>query len=151
MSFDKEKTVISINTEDKPKHSLCGAVGRFLLFIGATLTFIRNFIANAVMLLLIVFIVIAYNAATSFKEEAQAVFEGGKVQIPNEEVINSKILLLDLKGSISVGVIVHSDSYTSGHGPGVCVIATSKTGSIQPVVTKDANLKTYMKNLKRKG
>lgn len=102
MSFDKEKTVISINTEDKPKHSLCGAVGRFLLFIGATLTFIRNFIANAVMLLLIVFIVIAYNAATSFKEEAQAVFEGGKVQIPNEEVINSKILLLDLKGSISV-------------------------------------------------
>ena len=56
-----------------------------------------------------------------------------------------------LKGSISVGVIVHSDSYTSGHGPGVCVIATSKTGSIQPVVTKDANLKTYMKNLKRKG
>lgn len=56
-----------------------------------------------------------------------------------------------LKGSISVGVIVHSDSYTSGHGPGVCVIATSKNGSIRPVIDKDANLKTYMKQIQRRG
>ena len=55
-----------------------------------------------------------------------------------------------LKGSISIGVIVHSDSFTSGHGPGVCVVATSKTGKIQPVITKEANLKTYMTSIRRR-
>ena len=48
------------------------------------------------------------------------------------------------KGAISIGVVVHSDSFTSGHGPGLCIIATSKEGKIIPRVEKNANLKTYM-------
>lgn len=54
-----------------------------------------------------------------------------------------------LKGSISIGVIVHSDSYTSGHGPGVCVVACSKTNAIQPKLDKNANIKNYMEKIRR--
>ncbi len=48
-----------------------------------------------------------------------------------------------LQNAISIGVIVHSDSFTSGHGPGVCVIASSRDGSIHPVIDQNANLATY--------
>lgn len=40
----------------------------------------------------------------------------------------------------SIGVIVHSDSYTSGHGPGVCVILTSRKPMLKPILDKHANL-----------
>lgn len=50
---------------------------------------------------------------------------------------------------MSIGVIVHSDSFSSGHGPGVTVIATSKNGKITPVITDQANLKNYFPNIKR--
>lgn len=53
------------------------------------------------------------------------------------------------KGAMSIGVIVHSDSFSSGHGPGVTVIATSKNGKITPVITDQANLKNYFPNIKR--
>ena len=49
-----------------------------------------------------------------------------------------------LQGSITIGVVVHSDSFTSGHGPGLCVVATSEKGKIKPRIEKHANLKTYM-------
>lgn len=48
-----------------------------------------------------------------------------------------------LKGSGLVGVIVHSDSYTSGHGPGVCVLLSSKTAAIEPFIDENANLAKY--------
>lgn len=48
-----------------------------------------------------------------------------------------------LKGSVTIGVVVHSDSYTSGHGPGLTVVATSKSDQLVPVIDKDANLKNY--------
>lgn len=48
------------------------------------------------------------------------------------------------KGCYTVGVIVHSDSYTSGHGPGVCVLFTSKDDSLIPYIEKDANLINYV-------
>lgn len=54
-----------------------------------------------------------------------------------------------VKDAVSIGVIVHSDSFTSGHGPGVTVVATSKLGKIKPRIEKDANLKTYIANIKR--
>ena len=53
------------------------------------------------------------------------------------------------KGAVSIGVVVHSDSFTSGHGPGLCVVATSKFGNITYRIEEDANLKTYMKHIKR--
>ncbi len=46
--------------------------------------------------------------------------------------------------AVSIGVIVHSDSFTSGHGPGVMVVATSKEGKIEPIIDHEANLKKYM-------
>lgn len=43
-------------------------------------------------------------------------------------------------GAVSVGVIVHSRSVISGHGPGVTTLLTSKDGDIDPVEDEDANL-----------
>ena len=48
------------------------------------------------------------------------------------------------KGAISIGVICHSDSYTSGHGPGVTVILTSKTNAIEGVIQENANIANYL-------
>ena len=39
-----------------------------------------------------------------------------------------------------MGVVVHSRSDVSGHGPGVASLLTSKDGALEPVVTRDANL-----------
>lgn len=50
-----------------------------------------------------------------------------------------------LSGAISIGVIVHSRSDMSGHGPGVTSLLTSKDGLIQPVVKKDANIGSVLK------
>lgn len=49
------------------------------------------------------------------------------------------------QGAVSVGVIVHSDSFTSGHGPGVAVILTSNTNIITPIIDKHANIANYAK------
>lgn len=80
-------------------HSPCSLVWKGLCAIGAALTFIRNLIANLIMLLVIAFIVIAYNAATSFKEEAEAVLSG-EAGIP-AQMAEAQILYLPLSGNIS--------------------------------------------------
>ena len=49
-----------------------------------------------------------------------------------------------LKGSGSVGVIVHSDSFPSGHGPGVFFILTCKKDTLKPKICKDANIANYL-------
>ncbi|UNT96150.1 DUF4438 domain-containing protein [Allobaculum mucilyticum] len=55
-------------------------------------------------------------------------------------------------GSVTIGVVVHSDSFTSGHGPGLTVVATSENGAIKPVVDEEANLRRYFGPLaQRKG
>lgn len=51
------------------------------------------------------------------------------------------------KGAVTIGVVVHSDSFTSGHGPGLTVIATSKDGKIIPYKDPDANLKPYFEKM----
>lgn len=43
-------------------------------------------------------------------------------------------------GAVSVGVVVHSRSVISGHGPGVTTLLTSKEGTIDPVEDEGANL-----------
>lgn len=50
-----------------------------------------------------------------------------------------------LKGSMTIGVIVHSDSFTSGHGPGVAVIMTSKNNTLIPVLYREANIVHFLK------
>jgi hypothetical protein len=49
------------------------------------------------------------------------------------------------KGSVTVGIISHSDCITAGHGPGVTTLFTSTKGSINPVVTEKANIAKLMK------
>ena len=50
-----------------------------------------------------------------------------------------------LKGAVTVGVVVHSDSTVSGHGPGVTTLLTSGKGLIKPVTDAGANLKALLK------
>lgn len=46
--------------------------------------------------------------------------------------------------AITIGVIAHSNSVISGHGPGVTAIMTSSTGKIKPIINASANLKDYL-------
>jgi len=48
------------------------------------------------------------------------------------------------KGAGTVGIVVHGNCVIAGHGPGVTTIATSVTGKIKPVLTKDANIANYL-------
>ena len=48
------------------------------------------------------------------------------------------------KDAISIGVVVHSSSVISGHGPGVTTILTSRTGKIKPVINPEMNLKKLL-------
>jgi hypothetical protein len=43
-------------------------------------------------------------------------------------------------GAVTIGVIIHGDSFISGHGPGVTTLMTSKTALIEPVIDANANL-----------
>lgn len=49
-----------------------------------------------------------------------------------------------LKGSVSIGVVVHSDCIKSGHGPGITVIMSSKSIKIKGLKTEDANIACYL-------
>jgi hypothetical protein len=44
------------------------------------------------------------------------------------------------RGTMTIGVVIHSDSYVSGHGPGVTSLMTCNEGEIKPVVNERANL-----------
>ena len=43
-----------------------------------------------------------------------------------------------------MGVVVHSDSFTSGHGPGLTIILTSREATIHPVLDSNANIANYL-------
>ncbi|MEM2117467.1 MAG: DUF4438 domain-containing protein [Candidatus Bathyarchaeia archaeon] len=49
------------------------------------------------------------------------------------------------KGAVSVGIVVHTDCVTSGHGPGVTTLFTSSTGRIVPKIDAKANIASLMK------
>jgi hypothetical protein len=49
------------------------------------------------------------------------------------------------RGAIIIGVIVHSDSKISGHGPGVTTLMTSNTGRLEWVLDPRANIANYLK------
>ena len=48
------------------------------------------------------------------------------------------------EGAVTVGVIVHADSYASGHGPGVTTLLTSRDGKLKPAIDKTANIARYL-------
>lgn len=48
-------------------------------------------------------------------------------------------------GAVSVGVIVHSNCVTAGHGPGVTTLLTSAEGKIAPYLDSTANIGAYLK------
>ncbi|MEO0114818.1 MAG: DUF4438 domain-containing protein [candidate division WOR-3 bacterium] len=48
------------------------------------------------------------------------------------------------RGACTVGIVVHGNCVIAGHGPGVTTIATSVTGKIKPVITKEANIAYYL-------
>jgi hypothetical protein len=49
------------------------------------------------------------------------------------------------KGSMTIGVVVHSDCVISGHGPGVTTIMTSSGGHIIPRIDPGANIARILK------
>ena len=51
------------------------------------------------------------------------------------------------QGGVVIGVIVHSDCVLAGHGPGVMVVMSSGTGTIEPVIDPKANLVRHLKKM----
>lgn len=49
------------------------------------------------------------------------------------------------EGSLTIGVIVHSDSFSAGHGPGVAVILTSESDKLDYKLEKNANIAKLIK------
>lgn len=48
------------------------------------------------------------------------------------------------KGAVSIGVIAHSNSFTSGHGPGVTIIMSATQEEIKPLIDPNANIANYL-------
>lgn len=49
------------------------------------------------------------------------------------------------QGAVSVGVVVHTNCITAGHGPGVTTLMTSSDGKIIPQIDKNANIASLLK------
>jgi hypothetical protein len=49
------------------------------------------------------------------------------------------------QGAISVGVVIHSNCVTAGHGPGVTTLMTSSDGKIIPQINSKANIASLLK------
>jgi hypothetical protein len=49
------------------------------------------------------------------------------------------------QGAISVGVVIHTNCVTAGHGPGVTTLMTSPDGKIIPKIGREANIANILK------
>jgi hypothetical protein len=49
------------------------------------------------------------------------------------------------QGAVSVGVVIHTNCVTAGHGPGVTTLMTSSDGKIVPQISREANIATFLK------
>lgn len=49
-----------------------------------------------------------------------------------------------LKGSVSIGLVIHSDCIKAGHGPGITILMSCKEPLIVGRIDPNANLKNYM-------
>lgn len=48
------------------------------------------------------------------------------------------------QGSLSIGIIVHSNSMSAGHGPGVVIIMTDDSNQLDYKINQDLNLKDFI-------
>ena len=48
------------------------------------------------------------------------------------------------QGAISLGVVIHTNCVTAGHGPGVTTLMTSPDGKIVPQLDKKANIASLL-------
>ncbi len=48
------------------------------------------------------------------------------------------------RGAVEIGVVIHGDSFVSGHGPGVTTIMTALQGEIVPEISERANIAFYL-------
>jgi len=48
------------------------------------------------------------------------------------------------RGAVIIGIVVHGNSFVSGHGPGVTSLITSLKGKIKPVKAEKANISDYL-------
>lgn len=51
------------------------------------------------------------------------------------------------QGAISIGIVVHTNCVTAGHGPGITSLMTSASGKIIPKINEKANI-AYLLNLR---
>ena len=49
------------------------------------------------------------------------------------------------QGAVSVGIVVHTNCVTAGHGPGVTTLMTSRDGKIIPKINRKANIASLLK------
>jgi hypothetical protein len=49
------------------------------------------------------------------------------------------------QGAVTVGVVIHSNCVTAGHGPGVTTLMTSSDGKIIPQINSKANIASLLK------
>ena len=49
------------------------------------------------------------------------------------------------QGAVSVGVVVHTNCFAAGHGPGVTTLMTSSDGKIVPQISPKANIASFLK------
>ena len=49
------------------------------------------------------------------------------------------------QGAVSVGVVIHTNCVTAGHGPGVTTLMTSSDGKIIPQIEREANIASLLK------
>jgi len=49
------------------------------------------------------------------------------------------------QGAVSVGVVIHTNCVTAGHGPGVTTLMTSPDGKIIPQINREANIASILK------
>jgi hypothetical protein len=49
------------------------------------------------------------------------------------------------QGAVSVGIVVHTNCVSAGHGPGVTTLFTSRTGKITPKIDAKANIADILK------
>jgi hypothetical protein len=50
-----------------------------------------------------------------------------------------------LTGAVTIGVVIHSNSILSGHGPGVATLLSSRKSLIKPVIDSNANIANRLK------
>lgn len=99
MQNQDEKPIVQIVSPNTPKGGFLKSICHIMMFIGSVLTFIRNFIANLVMLLIIALIFVGIGIFNNFEENTQTVMTN-KSAIPTN-IMQADTVYFPLNGYIS--------------------------------------------------